>query len=274
MGRGDGRGATRLARAGFDAVASTAARLHDRTGVGGSPGSGVLVYHAIGDADGLFGTVSRRRFRTDVARLSDRFEFVALSDLAASDEAGRLALTVDDGMRSAYTEVLPVVREFDVPVTLFLNPGFLGGRDRATVARRHGTATAADRLLTESEVAELAAEPLVSLGNHSLTHADLAAVEDPDAIHREVATARERLEDRFGVEVTAFSYPYGTATDRARRLVRETHDVSVTTSHRTLHPSTDGHDLPRLHAHVPRRRLLWELTPLGDALNAVRYPHQ
>lgn len=265
----------------FDAAVSAAARLHDATGFGRRRDSAVdaiLCYHGVGEPEesGWFGTVSPERFRGDVASLAAHYELVDLETLATgtADDgagAGRIALTFDDGHRSVVESALPILREFDVPATVFVNPALLGDRDRELVARRHGVDCDGRMLFTDEEVRELVADPLITVGNHTRTHPNLTDLDSPAARRTEIVGAKEHLEERFGIDVTAFSYPHGAFDPAARRVVEASHEISVTTEPFLVDPSTGSHRLPRISAHESRERLLWNLTPASDALNAVRY---
>ena len=265
-----------LARTSFEEVADSAAAIHERTGVGtrfGDEGNAILVYHHVGpdDDEAPFGTVTPERLRADLQFLQEAYSVVPLSEVAGDIDGPAVALTVDDGYRSVHTEVLPLLREFGFPATVFVSPGLIGDRNPELVATRHGVSPAKVPMLTDEEVSTLAAEPLVELGNHSQTHPSLAEVDSPDRLHREIVGARDRLQDRYGVAVGAFSYPHGAASPRARVLVEQTHAVSVTTAPFLVEPPCETHGLPRVGGHHPPARLRWELSPLSDRLNRLRY---
>lgn len=260
----------------FDSVGSAAASLHARTGVGDlldGDRNAILLYHGIGDGEegSLFGQVRVERLRADIRRLASDFEFVPLDELAGGRGQRRIALTFDDGLASFYSDGLPVLREFGVPATVFVSPGLVGDRGPDLIAERHGTAGTGRVMLTDAEVAAIAADPLISLGNHTLTHPRLDDIDSPGRLHAEIVESRDRLEARYGVEVDSFSYPYGATSEAARRLVQETHEVSVTTRPFLLESPVPRHDLPRVTAHVSPNRLRWELSPLSDRLNRFRY---
>ncbi len=63
-------------------------------------------------------------------------------------------------------------------------------------------------MLSWSSLAELAAEPLVTIGAHSVTHPALAALGDEDA-RGEMQHSKATLSERLKVPVAHFGYPYG-----------------------------------------------------------------
>jgi len=56
------------------------------------------------------------------------------------------------------------------------------------------------------------------IGSHSMTHRNLRHVSPGDA-REEIAASKKALEDRFGVEVPHFCYPFGSWNDSVRDLV-------------------------------------------------------
>ncbi|HEX2190952.1 MAG TPA: polysaccharide deacetylase family protein [Longimicrobiaceae bacterium] len=106
------------------------------------------------------------------------------------------------------------------------------------------------RALTADELRALAADGLVEVGAHTVTHPELSAL-SPAAQEREIRESRARLEELVGEPVTSFSYPFGGRrqyTPDTVRLVREAGFASAcTTSAALLLPSADPYRLPRVH---------------------------
>jgi len=231
----------------------------------------ILAYHAVGEdpEDGYFGTVSAERFREAVAFLDEHAEIVPLGDIIQQGPDQRVALTFDDGLRSFYTEVFPVLREYGVPATVFVNPSFIGDRNPDLIRERHGITDPGRIMLNDDELIELIDHPLVTVGNHTLTHRDLSEVDDNDELQAEIVESKELLESRYGMSVGPFSYPYGGYTSDARTLVEASHDCSVTTGPMLI-DGESPHGLPRLSAHKPSEVVEWELSPAGHILNRVK----
>src|SRR5579871_3847799 len=92
-------------------------------------GTPILVYHRFDAATPGPTTVSVASFEAQLAWLEDREIQVAplrtaVSALAAGERpaSNQAALTVDDGHRSVYTVLLPLIRRRQIPVTLFIYP--------------------------------------------------------------------------------------------------------------------------------------------------------
>lgn len=244
----------------------------------------VLMYHAVGDP-ARFGNVSPDRLRRDLRYLRDRFEVVDLPDVLTRPVTGpkRVAITFDDAYRSFYRHALPVVRDLDVPVTVFVPTDFVGGGSESLAYRlarspvslqafndadEHATADVpSPGVMTEDQLRACARDDRVTLGNHTRTHPDLASLTHREALEAEIVGAQTALADRFGVSVDRFCFPFGRSNEQALEIVRDSHELAVTTTPRVLDGCVDPHEIPRLGAHRPESALQWDLTDLRWALS-------
>jgi peptidoglycan/xylan/chitin deacetylase (PgdA/CDA1 family) len=268
----------RLARGGFEALA----RLDGATQFSRhypDESNAVLAYHAVGEPAG-YGNVSVDRFRRDLDYLTDAFEVV---DLPAVLEAGggkRVALTFDDAYDDFYENALPVLREYRVPATLFVPVASVGGcpdgyayrfaRSPVDHEGFNDPATFVDEsvrdpgVMSWDRLREVAADPLVTVGTHTRTHLDLARVRDRKTLEDEIVGARDELEDRLGVAVDRFCYPFGRYSEAAVDVVRESHAMAVTSERGVLSDpeAADAYRLPRVRAHEPTHRVRFDLSGL------------
>lgn len=263
-------------RAGFDALGWVDDRL-EFSRLDPRPPNAVLTYHAVG-SPGRYGNVSVERFRRDLRYLTRRFDVVDLPGVLTPGSHGRVAVTFDDAYDDFADNALPVLREFDVPATLFVPAGLVGGgppelayrlaRSPASFDRFNDPAVHADADVSESGVMSwerlrsVADDELVTVGNHSMTHPDLGQVTDAEALDHEIRDARDRLAAELDVDVDRFCFPFGRHSAAARRVVRESHALSVTTRAGVVFDpaGTDPHFLPRIDAHGPEHEVHWNLS--------------
>lgn len=75
---------------------------------------------------------SANELREHALLLKSRFRAVTLSDVLAADTSKDrrpiVALTVDDGYEDFYRFAYPVLRELDIPATIFVTTGFIDGK--------------------------------------------------------------------------------------------------------------------------------------------------
>lgn len=135
---------------------------------------------------------------------------------------------------------------------------------------RHGVddaAIARELCMSWDELRPFAADPLVTIGAHTVSHCNLAR-ESEDSARREMSFSRARIEGVLGKPVLHFAYPYGDKPAAAARefaLAREIgFKTAVTTRPGMIFPENAEHltALPRisLNGNYQNARFLSVLT--------------
>lgn len=206
----------------------------------------------------------------DFAEGRGRFWWLALEELVAKADA--IDAPIDGGVRLDATSPAAKQAAFDrLHVWLRAMP-----TDQAMIealealAARHGVSVdgAGSQLcMPWDELRDFAADPLVTVGAHTLSHCTLAKAPRSVAAH-EMAASRQRIEEALQRPVAHFAYPYGdriAASSREFALARELgFSTAVTTRPGMLFAENAGHltALPRisLNGHFQDRRYLSVLT--------------
>lgn len=231
----------------------------------------ILLYHSVGGVPGsdYDYDLPEAQFREQIRLLSEQFEPVDLGTLIEDcGENGQksMAVTFDDGFRNVYDVAAPILREFDVPATVFVCPDLLGDADPARIREHHSLGlNAHDVLLTEQQVRDLAADDLFVVGNHTASHARLTDVDDEEVVDQ-VVGGKRRLEALMGGTVDRFSYPYGAHDSQVADVVADSHEITVTSERGLVGPSADPQRLPRIDACQPLATLRLDVTDLGHHL--------
>lgn len=169
----------------------------------------ILMYHSI--SDNLFGmSHPYYQINTRPAVFSEQMRWLrnagyhtvglaeAWAGLAAGANLSRtVVLTFSDGYRDFYTDAMDVLTQCGFSATMFVATD----RIRRTSVRIEG----AD-YLTWEEVKFLQ-QAGVRFGSHTVTHADLRST-NPDQLEYELGHSKEVLEQKLGVPVDSFSYPF------------------------------------------------------------------
>ncbi|MFW6180273.1 MAG: polysaccharide deacetylase family protein [Spirochaetota bacterium] len=107
-----------------------------------------------------------------------------------------VVITFDDGLRTFRTRAFPVLARYGFTATVFLVTGCVEA----------GGLFKEGECLSWSEIRELAREG-ISFGSHTVTHPLLRFL-DQGLLAHEVVHSRWMIEDRTGMHVRYFSYPY------------------------------------------------------------------
>jgi len=198
--------------------------------------------------------LSQSQFAAQLDALANTHDVVALADALAPAPSRtrrpRVAITFDDAYRGALAAGVPELARRGMPATIFVPPGLLGGQrfwwDIVSSSRggtlepalRHRALTAwqgdGDVILralevgldiplpayacsaTESELTSVAAVGGITLGSHTWSHPNLAALDAQRLgaeLHRPLAWLRERYERVLPV----LTYPYGLQSAAVQR---------------------------------------------------------
>ena len=136
---------------------------------------------------------------------------------------GGFCVTFDDGFRNVFDLALPVLRARGLRAIQFIVAGLIGGED----AWDRAIGEPPQGLMDDGQIREWLAEGH-EIGSHTLTHPHLPALSREQA-RAEIFDSRKRLEDRFGVPVRHFCYPYGDQDEAVRELVGEAGYLSAPT---------------------------------------------
>ncbi len=231
----------------------------------------VLGYHTVGNP-GCYGNISEAKFRRQIEFLQERYKIVDLPEVLNEPESGekRIALTFDDGFHDFYTNVVPIIEEFGVPVTVFLSPNLIDDSKIMRIQDAHNIQKhGSNIMMTSDQIEYLSNHNLVSLGNHTLDHHDLSEVEEQHEIEHQILDSKTRLEDAFDISVNRFSFPYGGVDNRSLELVRRSHKFAVTSEPDLLCSNTAPCQIPRISAHISTPEFQWELTDLSSKVRAI-----
>ena len=124
-------------------------------------------------------------------------------------------LTFDDGFLSVFEHALPVLQACGVRAMLFVVAGLIGGSDEWD----HPIGEGPHALMDDAHLRDWLAAGH-GIGAHTLTHPHLTRL-PRDRARAEIFDSKALLEDRFGVPVCHFCYPYGEQDEAVRDLVAE-----------------------------------------------------
>lgn len=96
------------------------------------PACQILLYHKVNDDhDPYLGSLPVEEFRSQMQYLAKNFALVSLDDIAegrigVSGRKFAVAVTFDDGYRDNFTNAFPILKELNIPATIYLVTGYIG----------------------------------------------------------------------------------------------------------------------------------------------------
>jgi peptidoglycan/xylan/chitin deacetylase (PgdA/CDA1 family) len=147
-------------------------------------------------------------------------------------------ITADDGHRSVFTEMMPLVREFGVPVTLFIYPSAISN---ATYA------------MTWAQLGTLATSGVFDIQSHTYWHPNFATEKRrlPSTAYRTFAVtqllrSKAVIEQRLSQRVDLIAWPFGVYDEELLQTAAEAGYVAgVTLDRRTASAGDPLMALPR-----------------------------
>ena len=169
----------------------------------------ILLYHRFGAevADSM--TVTTTYFESQLKSLRDRgVTVIPLRDLIdyrlgkkPSIPSPAVVITADDGHRSVYTDMFPLLKKYHAPATLFLYPSALSNAPYA---------------MTWGQLKEIKATGLLDYQSHTFWHPNfkkekrkLPTGEYENLVDSQLKKAKVRLEKEFGSRVDMLAWPFG-----------------------------------------------------------------
>lgn len=181
-----------------------------------SVGAVVLAYHRVGGRTNSPVDLSTAMFRRQMSHIRAALSPVSLDalidDVESVENADALmSITFDDGTADFVDVALPVLVEYQLPVTLYLSTSFVDtGREYP----------ANGQPVSWGGLREALSTGLVTIGAHTHNHVLLDRC-SLDVAATELDTCNQRIEDELGVSPRHFAYPKAVAANGAvEALVR------------------------------------------------------
>lgn len=176
-------------------------------------GARILTYHSVRpDGPGARSSyVHPADFAAQMAWLVDAgYEVVSLTRLADQLAAGRpvpdrwVCITFDDGYADNYLHAFPVLKQHNLPATIFLVTGRI---DRDSL------------FLTRQQVDEM--RPCgIAFGGHTVDHVSLSSL-PPEEARQQILGSKQQLEGLLSEAPVHFCYPFGHYNTTVEGFVRE-----------------------------------------------------
>ncbi|MHA7879107.1 MAG: polysaccharide deacetylase family protein [Saccharospirillum sp.] len=232
------------------------------------PSFNVVIYHHVDTGTPPSTSVTPEQFREHLEYYRDNGFNVVPIDRAVDAVLGRnnatlpekaLVITFDDAYRSVYTEAFPLLKEFNMPATAFINT------EPMDAGRSLWMSWGQAREMHEWGI---------TIANHTTDHENLMNYRQEDeqawvdAIMDNVDTAQRRIEEEIGVAPPYFAYPYGEYTKAIADRIAEAGYIGFAQHSGGVYAGSDFRGLPRFSADG----IYANLNTLPDKLNSKPMP--
>ena len=121
-----------------------------------------------------------------------------------------VAFTFDDGFEDCYTQIAPVLSDFNTNALFFINPGYVEGNNEYIKDYNERIALTDSKKPMSYEMLKNLNNNGFVIGNHTYNHIRLS---DFDDIMKEVLDSKHKLEEILEISCDYFAWPYGQIKD-------------------------------------------------------------
>ncbi|MCQ9208590.1 MAG: polysaccharide deacetylase family protein [Omnitrophica bacterium] len=172
----------------------------------------ILMYHHIDEnAEASSLSVSSENFRQQMRFLSRRsYNVISLKDFIEIKEKklkfprNTVVITFDDGYEDNYIAAYPLLREYNLPATIFVIVDSLGKKG----------------YLSYAQIKEMKSSMIIDIGSHTL-EGDYLPGRSKDQLKREIGLSKKKLQAALGKKIDFFCYPLGGFSPRIQEIVKK-----------------------------------------------------
>lgn len=156
-----------------------------------------------------------------------------------------VAITFDDGF-SDQLKAFDLLKKYNMKATFYIITG--GELSNWCIGADRKDYSCGDSYLSWQEIINLKNSGLIEIGSHTLNH--LSLPNQTIAVQRdEIIRSKKILEDKLGITITSFAYPYGKLNDSIIGIVKEAGYTNATGTVENSTMSVDLiYNLPRLRS--------------------------
>lgn len=207
----------------------------------------IIVYHRFGPVVADSMTVRTASFQNQLSVIRNGgLRVTPLADLVATlrapdqvRDAQIIAITADDGHKSVYTEMWPIIERARLPVTLFIYPSVISNAGYA---------------LTWDQLREMQRSGLVAIGSHTFWHPNFRNEKKrllPEAyrsfVKFQLERSKKELEQRLSIPIRFLAWPFGIYDDELIHAAEDAgYTAAFTIERRLVSPWDRLMALPRL----------------------------
>lgn len=180
----------------------------------------ILMYHSIDVSNGNTLKIPKEAFRAEMQYLKESgYKFATFREYLWRMEnkvpfsKNSVIVTLDDGYEDNYTNAYPVLKEFNIPATIFII---------TSTTDKNGA------YITSSQLKEMSST-LIDFESHTVSHNELSTMPYNKQVE-ELKNSKAYLENLLGKKIELISYPSGRYNENTIKACKETgYKAAVTT---------------------------------------------
>jgi peptidoglycan/xylan/chitin deacetylase (PgdA/CDA1 family) len=204
----------------------------------------ILIFHSIDDSGSVLSYPAKTLDGLLEALERSHIPVMDLDTLLRPETRCGVALTFDDGIRSVFTDALPILRSRGLPAHLFLTTGYVGLTNRWPSQPVHAPLF---EMLSWSEIETLQTAG-ITIEAHTASHPDLRNLNEDD-VRAECERADQAISSRLGYQPRYFAYPYAQSNARVRAFAGLRYAACLAGGTRVLGSGEDMSALPRIDSY-------------------------
>lgn len=200
----------------------------------------ILLYHRFGPVVADSMTVTTPVFESHLKYLKDNgYRAIPLRQLVdyvlkkgPVPPPHSVVIVVDDAHKSVYTDMLPLVKKYGIPVTLFIYPSAVSNASYA---------------MTWNEIRELKKTGLFDFQSHTYWHPNfkkekkrLSPAEYEQFVEMQFKKSKEKIDKELGSRVDMLAWPFGIYDDQLAARAAKTGYVAAFTIERHAASASDN----------------------------------
>lgn len=170
----------------------------------------IFMYHFLLDDYGTYPDVENfmkpSTFEEQLKYITENgYEPIFMNEIENLEEYKKpICLTVDDVFVYFYENGFPLIKKYNVKVTLCIIYEYING----------------ENYLTTDQIKEMLDSGLVTIESHTMSHKELTTLSAEER-RRQIIKSKENLEKDFGIEVSTLCYPVGDYNNDVINIAKE-----------------------------------------------------
>lgn len=164
----------------------------------------IYMFHSIceGETKPKEFKTNKESFELFLCKELKKKKVTSLEQIVSKKTVESFAITFDDVFEDVYINAYSILKQYEVPFTLFVSTGLLNQPG----------------YLTSRQLIELSQDSLCSVGAHTVNHVRLRTHKQS---YQEICDSKNKLEMLIGKKIEFFAYPYGSIFACSKKNVRQ-----------------------------------------------------